>query len=104
MNKTIKYPRGASLPDLPLTWRDRDGSVLDLSTAVLVAKIGQVGAVADVEVTTVTGAATAPNVLVQWADGDLDIDPQNYQLVVEGTISGRKRKATWPFIIEDVVN
>jgi hypothetical protein len=55
-------------------------------------------------ITSVNGYNFAPNVIVQFAVGDLDITEGNYQLVVEGTISGRTRKAVWPLIIEPVVN
>lgn len=102
--KAIKYKRGAQLPDLPLTWRDRDGVVLPLSGATLSCKIGVAGEDALKEITTVIGENTAPNVTVQFGVGDLDLPPGNYQLLVVGLIDSRPRMEYWPLIIEAVVN
>ena len=102
--KAIKYKKGAQLPDLPLTWRDRNGAVLPLSSATLSCKIGVAGQVALKNVTTVVGNDTAPNVVVQFGVGDLDLPPGNYQLLVRGLVAGRPRMEFWPLIIEAVVN
>lgn len=104
MDKTIRYPKGASLPDLPLIWRDRSGVLLPLLGITLVCKIGHANAAADKTITTVTGADTAPNVLVQFGTNDLNLAEGNWMLQVEGTIGGKVRKHTWPLIIEGAVN
>lgn len=64
----VTYRSGAELPDLAIEWRDRDGNLIDFSSGwTFTVKVGTDLATAFTKTTGITGAATSPNVLVQWA-------------------------------------
>ena len=79
------YILGAELPNYTVTWRDSAGAVIDFSTGwTFTAKLGIPGDDAIVTKTSgITGAATAPNLTVTWATGELDdIQPGTYVLQI----------------------
>lgn len=69
MSESVVYIKGADLPDLAVTWKDSDGSVIDFSSGwTFSLKLGDPGSAATLTKTTgITGASTAPNVTVAWA-------------------------------------
>lgn len=73
--RTQPYFRGDDIPAAGFLWK-QGGVPLDLSDPgwSFTARIGTLSAPALVELTTVTGfdAATDPNVVITFADGDLD--------------------------------
>jgi hypothetical protein len=62
------YIKGSSLPDWPITWKN-DGTLRDFSSGWTwqLELIDSAGTVAFTKTTGFTGAATAPNLTVQWA-------------------------------------
>jgi hypothetical protein len=99
MNKTIRYARGATRPDLNLWVYDDDGSLIDFTTGFsFVVRIGDLGYAAQKEKTTgIIGSAgtgnedtegSEPNVRVQWAAGDLDITPGEYTFQLNADAGG----------------
>lgn len=86
------YEVGDEDPSIALTWKDRDGAVIDLSAATFSVKLVDTRSVAIVTKTTgITGAATAPNIVISWAAGELNITPATYKLWVQATVSSRQR-------------
>lgn len=105
---TPEYIKGAELPDVALTWTDEDTGLLDFSVGwTFTARIGHVGAAADLTKTTgITGAAIAPNLVIAWADGELDaLDPDTYDVDVEANhvASSKDRKQRFQLIIGEQV-
>jgi hypothetical protein len=84
-----EYVQGADLPDLALTWLDDEGDVIDFATGyTFQLKLGVPGSAASVTKTSgMTGASTAPNLTVAWADSaELNtLDPGVYTLQVKAT-------------------
>lgn len=72
----FSYRKDQELPALPVTWKDRDGAIRDFSSGwTFTVKIALADAPAVVLATKssgITGAATAPNVLIDWAVTDWD--------------------------------
>lgn len=83
----VSYIEGALLEDLAVTWQASDGSVIDFATGhTFVVKVGPEGGAAVFEKTTgITPAATAPNVVIAWAAGELDLLAGDRDYVVEIT-------------------
>lgn len=71
--RTQPYFRGDELPALGLTWL-QDGDLIDFSDSgwSFTVRLGTRSEPALVELTSVVGAATDPNIVVSFADGDLD--------------------------------
>lgn len=71
---TYEYRADQELPAIPVEWLDRDGAVIDLSTGwTFTVKIALASAPNTVLVTKssgITGAATSPNVTVDWSTSD----------------------------------
>lgn len=80
-------------PSIALAWLDRDGNLIDLSTATFSVELvdRSTGTAALTKTTNVTGAATSPNVTIAWATGELAALSGTYALRVMATISGRQR-------------
>lgn len=80
---TVQYKAGSSLPNVELTWKDSDGNVRDFSAGwTFTARVGTAGQAALIQKTTgITGAAVAPNVVIAWADGELDVLPSGAHTV-----------------------
>jgi hypothetical protein len=78
------YIQGADLPDLTFEWRDSTGALINFSSGyTFVLKLGTPGSAATLtKSTTITGAATSPNVTVAWAtSGELNtLTPGVYTL------------------------
>ena len=74
MSPPAVYYKGAELPDLHLTWDDTDGEVINFAAGwtftVKVAREGSTTA-AFTKTTGITGAASAPNVVIAWDTGEL---------------------------------
>ncbi len=81
----IEYEAEAELPSVEITWRDSAGNLIDFSTGwTFTARVGQTGQAAAVTKTTgITGAATAPNIVIAWSPAELDgLAPGTYSLRV----------------------
>lgn len=97
--RTQPYFRGDDLPPCGLTWR-QDGVPIDLSVPgwSFVARLGTRSEPALVELTSVAGLGpdVEPNVVITFADGDLDPLPIGLaDGVVIATLGGRQE--TMPF-------
>jgi hypothetical protein len=70
----LRYTKGDELEPIAITWYEPDGTLYDFSTGwTFTARIGNPGSEALVQKTSgFTGTATAPNLTLAWADGDLD--------------------------------
>lgn len=83
------YRQGSDLPEYSAEWYDGNGDLIDFSTGyTFQAKIGNPGSAALITKTTsITGAATAPNITVAWATtGELNtLDPGTYTLQIKAT-------------------
>ena len=91
---TFNYYQHAEDPAYVVTWLDSDGTVIDFSSGyTFELKLVSVsaGTVALTKTTGITGAATAPNVIVQWSSGELNIAAGDYQAVLTPTTSSRQR-------------
>lgn len=83
------YRKDQELPAIPLAWYDRNGALIDFSSGwtftVKLAKAATPTTVALTKTTGITGAATDPNLLIDWSTSDwsaLDADPQGTVYVV----------------------
>lgn len=93
---TIPFTQGAELPDTPLTWVDGNGDIVNFASGwTFTLRLGMPAGEAELEKTTgITGAATAPNITVSWAAGELDdLSPGTrvMQLWARQTSSGKDR-------------
>lgn len=75
------YRADQELPSMAFDWLDRDGNTIDFSTgwtfAVKITAATAPGTVLTTKSTGITGAATLPNVVVDWAAGDFtDLAPE----------------------------
>ena len=79
-----RYQASSELPDIPLDWRDYANAIIDYSTGwtFTVQLVDGAGAATVTKTTGIVGAATSPNVLIQWAAGELNVTPGVYRLVV----------------------
>lgn len=68
------YVQGADLPDLEIAWSDSNGHLIDFSSGwTFSVLVGKAGKAAEFEKTEdITGAATDPNVLIAWADTEIN--------------------------------
>lgn len=67
------YTVGDELPSLAVTWKDSDGNLIDFSGSFTWRLRLALNNVTVLEKTTgITGAATDPNVTIDWAVGELD--------------------------------
>jgi hypothetical protein len=75
---TIQYVAGSELPSVDVTWRDSSGNLIDLTeyTLTLRMRLGQSDPI--LKTTGLTPAATEPNAVIAWSDGELDIPPGVY--------------------------
>lgn len=70
MSPPAVYYSGAELPDLHLTWEDEAGDVIDFAAGwTFTVKVAREGSTTAqfTKTTGITGAASAPNVVVAWA-------------------------------------
>ena len=70
------YRADQELPSMAFDWLDRDGNPIDFSDgwtfALKFAASTKSGTVLATKSSGITGSATLPNVVVDWADGDFD--------------------------------
>jgi hypothetical protein len=67
------YTAGAELPAITIEALDADGQPINFSSGwTFEVKVGEPGKTAVVTASTVTGAATVPNLTVNWTAGALD--------------------------------
>lgn len=90
-------------PSIPLEWLDRDGAVIDLSSATfsVVLRERSTNTAAVTKSSGVTGASTSPNVTITWGTGELASLSGVYELVVTATVGGRARtfrKSSLPLV------
>lgn len=94
---SLQYTAGADLPDGGVEWKDRNGTIIDFSTGyTFEVRVGSAGSAATFSKTTgITGAATSPNLTIQWAtSGELNTLPAgNYsvQIIATRTADSRAR-------------
>lgn len=93
---TVEYTIGAELPDVAITWTDDNSAVIDFSTGwTFTVKVGLPDQAAALTKTTgITGAATAPNLTIAWAAGELDAVGSGAwlgQVTARNTASGKDR-------------
>lgn len=93
----VSYVQGAELGDLQITWQDENGEVIDFSSGWSFSlKLGKKNGAAVVTKTTgITGAAAAPNVVVEWATtGELNtaaVKSYDAQLTATRAGDGKQR-------------
>jgi len=100
----VKYSKGAEHPDIALTWRDTSGNIIDFSSGyTFELKIGNAEQIAVLTKTAfITGAATAPNITIIFAAGELDAVPAGMyeaQLRSNLTISNKDRQMRFWFLL-----
>ena len=105
---TIEYYRGAELPDAEITWRDATGSIINFSAGyTFQVKIGVSGSPALVTKSlNITGAATAPNIVVSWNTDELATlaaGSYNMDIIANLTASNKDRIQSTQIAILDVV-
>lgn len=93
----VEYVVGADLPSLSIEWRDDNGNLIDFSTGWSFAvKVGRPSdEVTEFTKTTgITGAATVPNVIVQWSTvGELNsLTPGTYTCQIVATRQSDSRQ------------
>ena len=89
---TYNYKATDEDPSIALEWKDRDGNVIDLSTATFSVLLVDVnGTTAVTKTQNVTGASTSPNVVISWDAGELAALSGQYKLIVQATVSSRQR-------------
>lgn len=101
---SVTYHRTAERPALEVTWLDDNGQVIDLTAAALTVKVGATGRAALLTKTLgVDGAATAPNVVITWAAGELDLPVGVHRMQITATESGLDRVCVTSLTIADIV-
>lgn len=102
MNR-IEYYQGSDLPDLALTWLDRNDAVIDFSTGwTFTLKVGRPGETALItKSSNIFGAPVAPNVTVSWATtGELNtIAAGEYLALLTAIRSADGKQRTLPFTL-----
>lgn len=100
---TAGYTQGAELPDLAFEWEDRNGDLHDFSSGwTFQLKVGTPGEAAVLTKSTgITGAATAPNVLIGWpTSGELNsLAPSLYHAHLVATRTSDSKQRVLPFAI-----
>lgn len=93
---TVTYISGAELGDMEVTWTDNAGAVIDLTGHTFEVKVGRRRRAFFTKTTGITGAATAPNVVIGWEIvGDLNgLSPGEYDVRIAATRTsdGKTRK------------
>ena len=101
------YYKGAELPDAEITWLDSVNNVINFSTGyTFTIKIGNPGQNALLTKTSgITGASTAPNIVIAWAVNDLNIASGTYtmDIIANLTATNKDRIQSTPITINNVV-
>jgi len=73
----VTYIQGAELPDVEVTWRDSDSSIINFSTGyTFTVRLGQLGQAATLTKTTgITGNNVSPNLLISWSSTEIESLP-----------------------------
>ena len=103
-----QYTRGAELPGITIDAYDSARQPIDFSTGwTFTVKVGEPGKTAVTSAGTVTGAATLPNLTVNWASGALDVltigTTYTLQITAHHTASNLDRIYTAQLRIVDAV-
>lgn len=100
----LAYVEGATRPATTITWQE-DDALVDFSTGwTFIAKLFVQGAAASLvtKTTGITGAATDPNVTINWTTADLGaLDPGNYTLEVTATSGGAVYRRQWGITVAE---
>jgi hypothetical protein len=87
------YMTTQEYPSIQLTWKNSNDQIIDFSSGyewtVMLARGGEV---ALAKTTGVQGAGTAPNVTINWSEGELDVEEGTYDLIViavDGALKSR---------------
>lgn len=104
----ITYYKGAELPTVEVTWLDSNGAVINFSTGyTFTVKIGNPGQSALLTKTNgITGSATSPNIVIDWATGDLaGLAPDTYDMDITAnlTAGNKDRIQSTEITIKNVV-
>lgn len=93
-----EYMADQELPAIPVEWRDKDGALIDFSSGwTFTAKVCAANTpttIALTKTTGITGAATSPNVLIDWTTSDfasLTPGPQVVHLYARRTSDSKDR-------------
>lgn len=105
MANKLTYPTGAQRPDAHLSVFDDDGALIDFSTGyTFVFRIGLKGAPALLEKTSgITGAATEPNIAIEWATDELALPKGQYAWDLVATTASEPRRFSGSFQVLDVI-
>lgn len=109
MSTIPTYVQGADLPDLAITWTDSNDDIIDFSTGwTFSLKIGTPGSAAALTKTsTITGAATAPNVTVAWTtSGELNTlatGAHSAQLTATRTSDSKQRVMPFKLVVRPAI-
>ncbi|MGH6691764.1 MAG: hypothetical protein ACREF4_13920, partial [Gammaproteobacteria bacterium] len=90
----LEYTVGAELPDTHITWRDSSGNLIDFLTGHTFQLRINTTPTTTIKSTGITGAATDPNITIQFTTGELAaIAPAQYiaQLWANRTADNRDR-------------
>lgn len=68
--QTIEYVQGSELPSVVVSWKDDQGVIIDLTGYTFELRTDTTPTT--IKITGITGAATDPNVTIDWAAGELD--------------------------------
>jgi hypothetical protein len=90
------HPKGTSLPNDTIEWRDGAGVLINFTTAtweLIVVPAGSTTS-AFAKTTGITGAATSPNVTIDWAaSGEITtLAAGVYEVHLRATVAGEKRQ------------
>ena len=100
----VSYVQGADLGDLTWTWRDSTGAIIDFSVPhSFELKVGYPGSAALFTKTTgIFGAATSPNITIQWAtSGEINsITPGQYRGQLKATRTSDTKSRFLSFMID----
>lgn len=98
MASRLQWHRNAELPQLRIWWEDDDGVLVDFTAGVASweVRIGDAGGYAKlVKTSGIIGSAGSgtessgtPNVTIDWAPGELDIEPDVYTIQVTAQYVG----------------
>lgn len=90
---TWTYRADQEEPAYAVSWYSADGDLIDFTDSSFEVKLvnRDTGIVALTKPLGITGAASAPNVVVGWATGELDIEPGVYAVHLTATKEGLDR-------------
>ena len=93
----LTYVSDSENPETQLIWKDATGTLIDFSVGyTFTVKLVQEGVTQLTKTTAITGAATEPNVKIEWAVDELDIAAGVYQLWVYARDSGSRDRVFRP--------